>query len=143
VDRSVGLPAEEAHQHFRALWGGPVRLVQLDAGGRREGGDDQERQGPAAPAPGDGHEERGELEAEQRKGVDVGPATAERVVLWIDKQTYLTLRSERDTPQGTERHEVTGIRYDVDVPSGLFQYAPHPAPRSCSRSDAAGRVRSR
>ena len=58
LDGPVGLPAaDEADQHLGPLRRRPVRLPQLGADRRGEGRDRQERQGPAAPAPGDGDQQ--------------------------------------------------------------------------------------
>jgi outer membrane lipoprotein-sorting protein len=48
----------------------------------------------------------------------------ERLTVWIDKQTYLPLRSEEVTPKGTVRYEVTKVEYDIAIPDATFRYQP-------------------
>jgi hypothetical protein len=48
------------------------------------------------------------------------------LTVWIDKQTYLPLRSEEVTPKGTARYEVTRVEYDVAIPEATLRYAPPP-----------------
>jgi len=49
-----------------------------------------------------------------------------RYMMWIDKETFVVLKSERDNADGTPqaRYEVTAISYDQSYPDDLFTYQP-------------------
>jgi hypothetical protein len=53
---------------------------------------------------------------------------------WIDKQTFLPLRSEEQhTPKGSLRYDVSRVEYNVQLPETLFQFAPPAGARIFSR----------
>jgi outer membrane lipoprotein-sorting protein len=57
------------------------------------------------------------------KGLRLGEMRA-----WVDKQTFLPLRTEMRNPSGAlmERSEVTMVEYSVSLPDSMFAYTPPP-----------------
>lgn len=53
---------------------------------------------------------------------------------WIDKETYLPLRSEEKTANGTVRYEVSLVEYNVALAPALFQFSPTSGARVFERA---------
>ncbi len=54
------------------------------------------------------------------------PTEQGRYMMWIDKETFIVLKSERDNADGTPqaRYEVTAVTYNQRYPDDLFTYQP-------------------
>ena len=54
-----------------------------------------------------------------------------QMLVWVDKQSFLPLRTEVRNPAGDvlDRSEVTSVEYNVDIPDSIFSYTPPPGAR--------------
>jgi outer membrane lipoprotein-sorting protein len=64
----------------------------------------------------------------QSGGKNVADVGIGQMLVWVDKQSFLPLKTEVRNPAGVllERSEVTSVQYNVSLPDATFTYTPPP-----------------